>query len=722
MLCLRITPKKQNQNENQPSLILNSGNLINENYKKFKKNLKNRKTHTAFIISKKMNHFFKKIKSKKEKLQKMNNDNLIKNGIKNNDYRNFLYYKLKKKYNSENFSYNVKKINELIFNIPSKFTACFKDFLLIEEDAEFLKREYKKKEFEKKFKKIFYFYEKYSKTFPNYTIINEGKYMYKNILKKQKMIDELQKMKEEEEERTNSKIMDISSETIFTSNTMESIINQKDSFWLKNLEDIIYLDNKDETNYFENIELIINNIDLIEKLNFEKSNKQIIYKKEFKKIRNLSKPLYINQINPKLIEIKEKINKIKNYRNNFNLKKSKNNKTIESTYNSFSTTLNNKSFNKKANLINTNSKNLYEEKKEIFKKRIPCPKDLSYKKINKERRFEIDRLINISNKFKKNAYDRSQNDSRISNSMIANKIKNYFKININHNDKKKQIINSQKKGEYSYNIGSLFNSRKDRGKEFLTDKKLVSVFNKYINNRTKPFKKRQYLISETDISQNNINNYHNKNDFMIISQNNLNHNTYNIDNCDSKRSFDDNNNNKSNKKNNFNLNKNNINININISQNSFLNHTFSSMIKYNKKDFNLNRNNMSKKFKKNLEHMNKNKLILKSKILKHHKSKTNAKSIAFLNGPNKAKNLGDKNHLKAFYNIKTTTSYSINNTNLSIGNKSSINQKRKTFKGKKIVLSGGHYGRNDKFINLKFAFGNTFHSNKNERKKILLNK
>ena len=30
--------------------------------------------------------------------------------------------------------------------------------------------------------------------------------MYKNILKKQKIIDELQKIKEEEEERTNSKL------------------------------------------------------------------------------------------------------------------------------------------------------------------------------------------------------------------------------------------------------------------------------------------------------------------------------------------------------------------------------------------------------------------------------------------------------------------------------------------------------------------------------------
>jgi hypothetical protein len=50
-----------------------------------------------------------------------------------------------------------------------------------------------------------------------------------------------------------------------------------------------------------------------------------IYKKEFKKIRNLARPLYINNINPKLVQIKEKINKMKNYRNiNIDLNKNNN--------------------------------------------------------------------------------------------------------------------------------------------------------------------------------------------------------------------------------------------------------------------------------------------------------------------------------------------------------------------------------------------------------------
>ena len=706
MLCVGITPKKQNQNESQPSLTLNSEKNEKES-KKFKKNIKNK----AFIISKKMNHFLKKIKSKRENNTKVtNNDYLIKKGIETNDYRNFLYYKLSKKYNSEKFTYNLKKINELIFNIPSKFTAYFKDFLLVEEDAEFLKREYEKKEFKKKFKKIFYFYEKYSKTFPNYSILSEGKYMYKNILKKQKMIDELQKMKEEEEVRTNSRFMDISSETIFTNNAIDSIVNQKDSFFIKDLEDIIFLDKQDEINNIQKINIIIGNINQAENLCKEKLDKTTKSKNQYKKIRNLSKPLHINQINPKLAQIKEKISKIKIHRNNYDLIKSKNNRTIEPSYNSLSTTINNKSFNNKGNIIsNTVRTNLYQEKKEIFKKRTVCPKDLSYEKPNKKK------LSNLSNKYQNNSNDKNQYDSRMSNSIVANKIKKYFKRDLNYLDKKKEVVNSHTKGQNSYNIGSLFNSRKDKCKEFQNDKKLISVFNKFINNRAKLLKKNMYLNTEITISQNSINN--NKKDLMLLSQNNLYPNIYSTEIYDSKRFFEDNTN--ISKRKNYSLNKNNINININISQNSFLNHTFSSIVKYNKKDLNLNKNNnKNKKFKKNLKNLNNNKLFLKTKILKNSQNKSNAKSIALLNDNNKIKNFVEKSHLKTVYNIKNND-FSMNNTKASIGKIKFINQKKKNNNDKKIILSGGHYERNGKFINLKFASGFNFESNKSNRKKFI---
>ena len=99
---------------------------------------------------------------------------------------------LRNKYDVKN-EYNKKKINQLIFNYESHYTAIFKEYLLIEDGNDFLKRFYSKKEVRKKLKIILFFYEKYSKIFPNYIIIPESTYMYKNIQKKQKMIDKLHK-------------------------------------------------------------------------------------------------------------------------------------------------------------------------------------------------------------------------------------------------------------------------------------------------------------------------------------------------------------------------------------------------------------------------------------------------------------------------------------------------------------------------------------------------
>lgn len=409
--------------------------------------------------------------------------------------------------------------------------------------------------------------------------------MHKNILKKQKMIDELQKLKEEEEEKTNSNL-EVSNGTVFTNNAIESINNEKDSFWINKLKEILYLDKSaDDSDMIEQINSIIDIINQSEKLKEDKLNKKAIYKAEFEKIKNLSKPLYLNQKNPRMIQIKEKINQINKYRNNFELmKKSKNNWTIESSYNSFSTSINNKSFNNKGIIKNSNINsiitNLYEEKKRIIlSKKVQNQKELSLKKGSKENDIEKEKQSNINHKYQKAIIEKNtQEESKFSNSMIPNKVKNYFKINdIN----KKPVINTNKKKEYSaYNIGSLFNSRKDRCKELLTEKKLISVFNKYINNKTKPFKKNSYFNLESINSQ--MSQYsHIKNEYIVNSPYNLNPKTYNKDFYNSRSSYEDNNIKKIKKnKKNYSLTKKSINKSINISiHHSFLNNSISCLRK-----------------------------------------------------------------------------------------------------------------------------------------------
>jgi len=216
-----------------------------------------------------------------------------------NPYRIFLLYKLRKKYDVKMHVYDMKKVNELIFNIPSHFTAIFKEYLLKEEEAEFLKRIYHKNELNKKLKNIFYFYEKYSKIFPNYIVIPEGHYLYRNILKKQKMIDKLQRMKEEEN-KNKKKLLELSFNTIFTNGAIDSIYSNNNVDPLYNLSNIISMDSvgKNEEQELIQIQNIIKTIENHENVIGIKDmksldKKQIIYKKEFRNLRSLSKSTFL---------------------------------------------------------------------------------------------------------------------------------------------------------------------------------------------------------------------------------------------------------------------------------------------------------------------------------------------------------------------------------------------------------------------------------------------
>ena len=108
------------------------------------------------------------------------------------------------KYSKFEYSYSLVCITNLIFNEQVRIVARFKDFLILDDMTEFLRRFYKKKELKRRLNKIFNFYEGYSKIFPNYMILPENKYLYRNIRKKQKMIDAFNQIKKEEEENRNS--------------------------------------------------------------------------------------------------------------------------------------------------------------------------------------------------------------------------------------------------------------------------------------------------------------------------------------------------------------------------------------------------------------------------------------------------------------------------------------------------------------------------------------
>ena len=115
---------------------------------------------------------------------------------KNNRIKNIkrkAYQNLSKKYQQLSQKYNSNIIDNIIYNERSHIVALFKDRLIQDDNGEFLKRYYQLNEAIIRLPKFFEYYNLYSKIFPNYICFPEGKYFYQNILKKQKVIDSLEK-------------------------------------------------------------------------------------------------------------------------------------------------------------------------------------------------------------------------------------------------------------------------------------------------------------------------------------------------------------------------------------------------------------------------------------------------------------------------------------------------------------------------------------------------
>ena len=91
----------------------------------------------------------------------------------------------------------MKVVNDLICNEKTDAVSIFKDFLILDDINEFLKRPYTVSEVKARLPKLCTFYDKYSQVFPNYVILPESKYMFKNIQRKQKLIDEQYQLQEE---------------------------------------------------------------------------------------------------------------------------------------------------------------------------------------------------------------------------------------------------------------------------------------------------------------------------------------------------------------------------------------------------------------------------------------------------------------------------------------------------------------------------------------------
>ena len=85
-------------------------------------------------------------------------------------------------------------INNIVYSEKFHIVALFKDYLISDDLSEFLKRS---------IPKFYEYYETFSRIYPNYTSLPEAKFIYKNIHKKQKMIDLQQAIEDSQEIKKN---------------------------------------------------------------------------------------------------------------------------------------------------------------------------------------------------------------------------------------------------------------------------------------------------------------------------------------------------------------------------------------------------------------------------------------------------------------------------------------------------------------------------------------
>ena len=384
----------------------------------------------------------------KKKKSIWENEKIIREKIKKN---------LIKKYNKPTYFYNIKVIDDIIYNEKTHFVEAFKEYLLYEDDNEFLIKFYSKKETSKRLKRILTFYDKYSRIYANYTAIPESKYMYKNIKRKQKMIDQM-KDSEETEESYNS-----SYHTIFTKNVMNSI---------NSITKSIYNNDSDSNNLSIESSLslkkLINKLSIQEKRNkkeneikfdFKRNNKNTDNKNIQEKIIESKKNLLSNNSSKKKMisallspKIKAKLienNSKKNIKDNILKEKAINHKSIE----------NNVKKNDKF-LLSTNTNLTSKEfiskilsspmKKSILKKKFPfhspsfhnlnkfniknlvfSPKNFQQENIRKIfsknkniKNFSSNKTNLNSSSHKKSKSNPQSDDSRINNINIINNIQN----------------------------------------------------------------------------------------------------------------------------------------------------------------------------------------------------------------------------------------------------------------------------------------------------------
>ena len=393
------------------------------------------------------------------------------------------YIKLYAKYSSRQYTYSNIIINNIIFNRPCKALSKYKDFKIFNWKREFIHRFYSKNELYLRLKKICNFYELYSRTFPNYIILYEGRYIYKNIRKKQKMIDAVNKLRYEKnllkEYQINNNCFDneIFKGPLFTEEVEYEIA--KDN--IINNSNYINSESKGDSLFNQSLSIYLKN-----EINNSQYNKHNVSIESF--IAN-------NESNLSLYNIIDILNENRIYVNDLRFLLNNKENIITNNIN------NNKDKNQrikqiviKGNICSNKKNNVGD--KELSQDLIKSNKNrnedcLNDKKINKNiNHKKFPSIPTISGKIRKTKKVIKNKDIK---DIKNNKDKEISKSNIN--DKSKSISKDKNK---KLNNNKILHQEKNNSKKLVSLKKNIN--NNYKNNNVQKLKDKLLFLNTNDFS------------------------------------------------------------------------------------------------------------------------------------------------------------------------------------------------------------------------------
>ena len=418
-------------------------------------------------------------------------------------------------YNTTSKNYLKNIINNIIYNEKTHIVAIFKDYLILDDNGEFLKRYYKLKESFVRLPKFFLYYDTYSKIFPSYNAIVEGKYIYRNILRKQRMIDLIEKMEIEQQNKLNKNISfdDNNKNDVFDTNVFNSILNITNQENIESLFGIKFKNIKeDDEKFVNNIKKIIRNIEINEK--YIENNKKI--QKFFLNKKIINHSFNNNNNNNSKIFNKSSINIFNNNNNKIKrniLNMNNNNKFKNNSNNNINkyTLINNKILLDKSNKINTNLNN---------NNNIESNKNIQNSKFK------------YKSNSQKNIFSRNLNLNNIKKDKNFINTNNTRNFNLNYSIYKQSGFNYPSTYRNLSNFTNLQNSSIDNLKRKTpSSTKSLNIKEKNNNNNNANV---IYIINKNPKFTTNFNFYHNINNFInvfpnkkTITKNNINNNISN---------------------------------------------------------------------------------------------------------------------------------------------------------------------------------------------------